>query len=510
MPRSLLVILSVLSVSACIIATGHTDVVAVGTRTPVKLATPVKAHLLDGSTVLYRNGVTVAAESLVGPGVRFGLTLADSAPVSALAIADVAGMESFHRANDVVPSLALSLLGTAGVGALGAAVAVAIFGSCPTIYSDSAGNPLLEAEGFSYSIAPLFEARDVDRLRVLPDGRGEVRLEVRNEAAETHFLNHLQLLDVERHAGETVVPDPEGRPVAARSLSAIASVRDRSGRDVSRLLAAPDGELFGSGTARLASATAGDLYDALAFTLPPLPGDSALIQLRLRNSLLTTVLFYDVMIRAQGARALDWMGADLAELGPVIELGRWYRGQMGLKVEVEVAGQWKEAAWVRDVGPIAFEEVGIPVPVTPGRPTRVRLVFPVDSWRIDALAFGSGLRRPEYRRVPLSAALGRDGRDIPAVRERLAAPDASYLETTPGQLFTAVFETRTAAPESRTLMLVTQGYSTEWVRPAWLHPESEPARFMPDSTSLEQAIATWRVSRDSLERQFDASRIPVR
>ena len=505
-----LLVLVVLSLPACVILTGRAEVAAVDTSTPVTLTTPVKAHLRDGSTVLYRRGVTVAAESLMGPGTRYGITLADSAPVTAVAIADVAGMESFRRVNEPVPSAALSLLGTAALGALGAAIAVAIFGSCPTIYSDSAGHQLLEAEGFSYSIAPLFEARDVDRLRALPDARGQVRLEVRNEAAETHFLNQLELLDVEHLPGETVLPDPEGRPVAAQSVAALAPVLDRAGRDVSTLLAAADGQLFASDTGRVRSARAGDLYDELTFTLPAMPADSALVVLRLRNSLLTTVLFYDVMIRAQGARALDWMGADLADLGSVVELGRWYRREMGLRVEVERAGAWTEVAWIRDVGPIAFEEVGIAVPVTPGAPTRVRLVFPADSWRIDALGAGIGLRRPAYRRVALAAALGRDGADIPAVRERLASPDASYLETRPGQYFTAVFQTAPAPAGTRTLLLATQGYYTEWLRPAWLRPAAPPSRFVPDSTSLGQALALWRVSRDSLERQFDATKIPVR
>ena len=505
-----LLVLIFLSLPACVILAGRTEVTSVDTSTPVTLMTPIKAHLRDGSTVLYRRGVTVAAESLTGPGMRYGMTLADSAPVTAVAIADVAGMESFRRVNEPVSSTALSLLGTAALGALGAAIAVAIFGSCPTIYSDSAGHQLLEAEGFSYSIAPLFEARDVDRLRVLPDARGQVRLEVRNEAAETHFLNQLELLDVEHSPGETVLPDPEGRPVAAQSVTALAPVLDRAGRDVSPLLATADRQLFASDTGRVGSATAGDLYDDLTFTLPAMPADSALVVLRLRNSLLTTVLFYDVMIRAQGARALDWMGADLADLGSVIELGRWYRREMGLKVQVERAGAWTEVAWIRDVGPIAFEEVGIAVPVRPGVPTRVRLVFPADSWRIDALGAGTGIRRPAYRRVPLAAALGRDGADIPAVREPLAAPDGRYLETRPGQYFTAVFETAPAPAGTRTLLLATQGYYTEWLRPAWLRPATAPSRFVPDSPSLGQALALWRVSRDSLERQFDATKIPLR
>jgi hypothetical protein len=44
---------------------------------------------------------------------------------------------------------------------------------------------VLHAEAFSYSIAPLLEARDVDRLATQPDADGHLRIEVRNEALET-------------------------------------------------------------------------------------------------------------------------------------------------------------------------------------------------------------------------------------------------------------------------------------------------------------------------------------
>jgi len=83
-------ILAILSIPACVILVGKAEVSSVDASTPVTLTTPVKAHLRDGSTVLYRRGVTVTAESLAGPGTRYGLTLADSAPVTAVAIADVA------------------------------------------------------------------------------------------------------------------------------------------------------------------------------------------------------------------------------------------------------------------------------------------------------------------------------------------------------------------------------------------------------------------------------------
>src|SRR6266705_4600223 len=145
-----------------------------GPRDSVAVTSPVKAHLADGSTVVFPMGVRFVSDTIWGLGMRYDLTLRDSAPVQALALDSVVGMEAFRTHVDGATSTIVSLVATGGVilGAAAAIVAISCindpkcFGSCPTYYSDSAGAAVLEAEGFSYSIAPLFEARDVDRLRL--------------------------------------------------------------------------------------------------------------------------------------------------------------------------------------------------------------------------------------------------------------------------------------------------------------------------------------------------------
>src|SRR5262249_53950185 len=156
-------------------------------------------------------------------------------------LAQVVGMEAYRTS----VSITKSVLGSVSLAALAGATAIAIscignpkcFGSCPTAYSDNAGKQLLEAEGLSYALAPVFEMRDVDRLRASADTAGTVRLEVRNEALETHYINHLELLDVPHAREEFVVPDAGGSPIAMRGLEAPRSATDRAGRDVRRLLA---------------------------------------------------------------------------------------------------------------------------------------------------------------------------------------------------------------------------------------------------------------------------------
>jgi hypothetical protein len=195
----------------------------------VAVRSPVKAHLLDGSTVVFRNGVTIVRDTVRGAGARYDLALRDTAMVNGVALDSIVGMESFRDYVKPAETIIVSTL-TTGAVLLGSAVlAVAIFGSCPTVYADSAGTRILQAETYSYSIAPLFEARDVDRLRLTTESDGRVLLEIRNEAAETHYTNHLGLLEVRHTPDELVLPDagPAGR---VRAPGALAVARDRVGR----------------------------------------------------------------------------------------------------------------------------------------------------------------------------------------------------------------------------------------------------------------------------------------
>src|SRR5216117_691818 len=213
-------------------------------HTPVVVTTPVKAHLVDGSTVVFVSGVTVDSTQVRGDGNRYSLTLRDSAAVTSIPLDSIVGMEAFEQSVNGASSFVVSVLATGGLTLGVAALAVAIFGSCPTVYADSAGTALLQAEGFSYSIAPIFESRDVDRLRLVQAADGSVRLEIRNEALETHYLNHLELLEVMHGSAETALVDERNGLLVVADQHALASAIDRRGHDVTGPFAAEDGNVY--------------------------------------------------------------------------------------------------------------------------------------------------------------------------------------------------------------------------------------------------------------------------
>ncbi len=484
---------------------------SVPTRPPVAVTTPVKAHLKDGSTIVYAKGVRVESDALVGAGTRYDLTLSHPEAVSHVPLESVVAMETFRQQLKPAESAVGVLLGAAAAAVGTAALAVAIFGSCPTVYSSTDGVETLEAETFSYSIAPLLESRDLDRLQTGADGRGQVRLEVRNEALETHDINHLQLLEVRHSRDEVVVPDQDGRPVTLGGFADPEEALDRAGRDVRARLALADGDAYATAPAVLARAGSEDMEDWLELALPlPERADHLGLVLRARNSLLNTVLFYEVMLARAGPRALDWLGADLGRIGETVELGRWVRRRLGLHVQLYRNGTWQEVARLADPGPIAWRDVAVVVPVTPGSPVaRLRLSFAADAWRIDRLRVAARTQEAEARGVVLKQVLSGGNVDEQEACALLREPDGRYLETRPGQRFTAVFDVGAEPVQgSRTFLLSSQGYYTEWLRREWLRGGTRQA-FVPSDEALFEALRRWRERRVVFEQAFESNRVRV-
>lgn len=506
----------------------RTDVRAVerpAAGAPTLIKSPIKAHLRDGSTVVFRTGATVTRDSITGEGRRYEMQSGTSRVDDSVPMDSVVGVETFEARVNAAPTVVASLAGAAASAVGGALLAIAIFGSCPTVYADTGAAAELQAEGFSYSIAPLMEQRDVDPLRVRADSTGMVRLELRNEALETHYINHIELLAMRHAAGETIVPDQAGRPVLVSGFTPVDSATDRAGRDVRRTLQARDGTLYATDSRITRNASAGDLDDWIDVTVSDLPaGDSVVVLLRLRNSLLNTVLLYNGMLG--GRDAADWLHEGLGKFGTTAEMALWYRKTMGLRASVQGVASADAihgaTARLSDVGPIAFRDVALVLPRSEvnARTARIRLAFVADNWRIDELRVAGTVSRPavttlavERVVVPMPAVGTTPVLDTAAV-SAVAAADARYLETRPSQRMVLEFARdrrhTLRADSSTTYMIAWQGWYREWIRGDWLANPTRTEPFKPGDAAVLTALHRWTERKDAFEREFYASRIPVR
>ena len=505
--RSVLLAL-VLMIASCIVHRVDVVPVDVSAETPIEISSPVKAHLYDGSTVVFPEGINVYDGKVRGKGERFNVALEDNKFIDEIALDEVAAMESFQTPVNAAATTAASTVGTAGWIALGTLAAFALFGSCPTVYSADSGDAILEAELFSYSIAPSFQARDIDKLSLKHIEDGYFELDFRNEMLETHYIDQLEILEVTHAANQVAYPDSTGQPIVVGKTVAPSSAVDQDGRNILPELSSADGRVWSATSNRLANVGLHDLHDSLdfEFTLPKDSGELALV-LHMRNSMLNTVLLYDVMLKGQSFAALDWMGHDLNHLGNRAELGLWYRKNMGMTVSVWRDGEFHKVGRIGDQGPIAWSERAFVLDAPQGDSVKVRLTFVADNWRIDQVALAFDAQLGEVRTIPVAKAksMAEHRPDIP---EYLAQSDKTYLITRPGESVQLGFDVG-ESKQSRTFFLASEGYYMEWMRSEWL-AEEHRRKFEPTSDTLMQSLQLYAQKRDTYRQQFESIKVPVR
>ncbi len=263
----------------------------------------LKAHLRDGSLLLFTDWrVDEPQRRLLGLAERYdpGRRLVASGPtevtLDSLAICEANVLQT----SPAVAGLTVLSVATALLTAYCIADPKSCYGSCPTFYAPGEdGTPLLQAEGFSASVAPSLEASDLDALaRCRARGRS-FTLTMTNEALETHVVRSVDLLVAPRPPGGRVFATADSRflatgaprpPARARALAAAADGSDGSGeRDVADLLAAADGRERTSLADTTDLAARETIEVAFADDLPTAPLG---LVLTTRQSLLSTYLFY--------------------------------------------------------------------------------------------------------------------------------------------------------------------------------------------------------------------------
>jgi hypothetical protein len=512
--RMLIVAVCTLFVAACVVVstTTRSHMVNAGEVVGTQVSAPMKAHLLDGSVVVFDRGATIFSTRVTGVGRVFDASRHQGANTDGVPLDSVVGFEVYERRVNPLRTIVYgsASLAASVVGAVG--LAVLLFGSCPTVYADSAGVQTLQAESFSYSIAPMLAKRDVDRMNVKPDSNGVIRLTVRNEALETHHLDHMEIVEVRHRADEIALPSPRGGAIAVSDL-VVPSVRDRAGRDVSRIVAKADEIVFTTDSGFLDRAiNGGPTDDQLTITIPRRAGvDSVALMMKARSSLLTTSVLYEYLMGRQGALALDFMGKDLSKITTLARLASWYGGNFGMRVEVQDGSEWRPVIRLMDFGPTAWRVMGVALPAVRSADdsVRIRLTFAADAFRIDQLGVAQRVRRAEQRFIPIARVVDAEGKSRPDMVAMLAKADDREVETHPGDQFHIEFDADTASGTSRTFFFAAQGYYVEWLRPAWMKDAATAEPFAASHTTIRDLLRSWRGGRDSLETYFFTRRVPI-
>lgn len=486
-----------------------------------EISTPAKVYLLDSTLVVYPSGFFLGDDLLHGVGLRYELGSPAPSQVTAVRIDSVAAMTYYEIENEAGSLIASTLLGLYGTGMIPLSIHCLLcpkccFGSCPTLYAGAGEDQRLEAELFSYSLSRYYQENDLDRLEEPLLGDGALNIRVTNEALETHYLDEVSLV-VAAHAPDVqLFPTGTGGIVSTKHLRPPDRAFNRTGKDVLRLVSIADDNAYRSGTDVFYTTKKKYRKDWIDLkTEIPSGVDSLIIVFRLKNTLLTTVLFYDVVLATQGISAIAWAERLNTDSLYAADYHATYTTYAGLKVYSKPNIRWRKIATIPDVGPITWKYVSAVVPVEKHErgSLSLRVEFFPDNVMIDYIGIDDSMQRDQFilQKATLSSVHDHTGRERADAVELLADDDERFLVTEPGDALRLRYEVE-SSDQKRTAFVRSNGYYLEWVRGDWLVYIEEQDRFnlYNMSQTMERLRQSWVSGREEIEKRFFHTRIPLK
>lgn len=428
----------------------------------------LKAHMFDGQVyILSKWQIDSDKQKILAEGTRQDINR------------EVVDTGSFHIDIDSVaifetnvittsPSVAALSIISAGSAALTIYCAThpkACFGSCPTFYVSDGDNLSLQAEGFSSSVAPFLEARDIDALYHAKSENNQLKMVMKNEALETHVIRYIHLLTVPKLAQGRVFATSDGTFWQVSQIRPPTRAHDVNGDCLAALRAFDHNERYS--TTDSTNLAEKELID-LDFSIIP-DGEVGLV-ISCRQTLLTTYLFYQTLAY-MGESVGGWMAIlQRQHKSRSSHFAKINRALGGIEVLVQnETGGWTPVGEITEVGPLATDVHLLPLPEFKHSTGKIRLRMTRGLWRLDYVALAELHQPVQPIRVFAAEVLQNEIPDQQATELLRERKDA--LITLPGDEYTLIFD----LPEKNQkyeFFLETRGYYLEWMRQEWLTEEN--------------------------------------
>jgi len=349
----------------------------------------------------------------------------------------------------------------------------ACFGSCPTFYASDGNDYIVQSEGFSSSISPSLEERDVDALYRINPNSENFEIQLRNEAYETHVIRSANILALPKPIGGRVYSTPDGEFIQAKNLVQPNEVIAPEG-DCSEKLCTFDGN------ERFSVADSTDLAakEIIEFNFNEVPSGDIGLVIAARQTLLTTFLFYQTLAY-MGSTAGDWFAnleRNSTKFKALLERPRSTLGTIDVLIENK-NGEWEKVGEVGETGPIATDIKIVPLKSlitnkyydSNKSQHKIRLRMAKGLWRIDYVALAELVDKVEPIIIKPSSSYPQKINSSNVV-ELLTNPD-SLLVTFPGDRYFLNYKLPADFTEYE-LFMESQGYYLEWMRNEWLGEEN--------------------------------------
>ncbi|MDP4240804.1 MAG: hypothetical protein Q8904_15180 [Bacteroidota bacterium] len=371
-----------------------------------------------------------------------------------------------------------AVTGTAAFIGLLSLIIVLTKKSCPFIYTWDGKSYHFEGEIYSGSIHKPLERNDYLRLPTYP-GQKTYTLKITNEVRESQYTNLMELLVVDHPKNVTVLADKNGTITTMGEAIPPTLATSLEGSDVTSLLASRDTLFYQSNPALNDK----PLKDYLILDFPVKENaKSAGLVIRAKNSVLLDYAmgkFHDLF----GSKYNRYMKNQDNASGA--EMRQWTLDQgIPLSLYVERDGNWEFVDYYNVMGPMAFKDDVLKVPLkgNESHPLRLKLEFGTFLWEIDyaALVYSPD-REVTTHIIPVNTAVNEQQQDVSAF---LLHDDGLYY-TQPEINNRAVVTFNLPEPtgQSRTIILHTKGWYRVLQQPAgtpdthYLKEFRKPGRF---------------------------------
>ncbi|MBV6440742.1 MAG: hypothetical protein EPGJADBJ_02414 [Saprospiraceae bacterium] len=438
-----------------------------------------KIHFKNGDvSILNKWSLNSKKDSIRGEGKLYDFNRHQikegqlSFDLSTIAIIETNQLEAIKsKDNEKVTGLAILTAVNVALAVVCLTNPKACFGSCPTFYIDGHSYPnSASAEGFSSSISPALERRDIDALDCSTSARN-FSITMKNEALETHMLNELYISAVPRKRNEHVYHDRYGIYYNCGELYNCTNATVDN-KDIKYAINRFDENEYFSQTdsSELSS------KEEIILEFDRIPDKSMGVVINFRQTLLTTFLLYS---------GISYMGDEAGDYFAKIEtsdrvkklLANPFTRLGGIKLSVwdDRSKEWVLFEELYETGPIAKNLMLAPLPgIKPGNGRlKIKAEMTKGLWRVDYLGLTSLHSKSEVHIVYPDNIEIAGGSNCSI--DKVNSDDDNYLVSLPGDEFRFTFSLpEIEADNEYELFLSSKGYYLEWIRQQWLEGKNLP------------------------------------
>lgn len=491
-----------------------------------EISSAAKCHLIDGSVLIFQKGFIVSNNIVRGVGERFYFTEKEKISFYNNIIVESISLDSIVAITTYDDYTSARQIANGSMYFMGAVISgVTIyciscpkccFGSCPTVYTYSDGFASLETELFSSGIARMLEYDDLDKLKEKVPDNGIYKLKITNEALETHYINKFNLILAEHPLGTKIYPNIENGLTVIKNTIPADSYVNSEGTDVKKELLSEDTLIYRSSMNMVNELRNGTKYDHIVLTSPvPENSVNAKLIVRYKNTLLSTILFYDVLLGSQGIRAIEWTDKMNNDPSYASDFKMIYDNFSGMEFEYFYKGKWISAGKFPDAGPICWKITAAEVNVSDMKELKLRLRFIPDNFMIDYIGIEYDTNdNKNYSNVLLYPDKIVSNSNDPLLKPEslIEKSDKNYLITNPGDFYELTYKIQKRYDTEQSVLISSGGYYNEWIRGSWVKNDSTGRKFdlYNINENLKLLAQSWESNKTLVESEFFNTRIQIK